>query len=214
MKHLRFKDYLVVAGGVLLMALSISFAHVNPVGGAGSAPVTVVNTPLPVQGTVDVGNFPAANTVTGSVSITNTPLPVQGTVNANVTGSVGLTGTPNVNISNTPTVQITSAVQTLTGIPAGAFSVFQFHSASSVISGPDPAGTNYAITSVTFANPESSATESALRVAYGSTSDCVHFSPLLAVIDGPHAEIPANGRFTYPFSNRLCLRRNRARTRV
>jgi hypothetical protein len=69
MAQLRLKDYLVVSGGILLIALSISFAHVNPVGGAGSAPVTVTNTPLPVS----VSNFPASNTVSGSVSITGTP---------------------------------------------------------------------------------------------------------------------------------------------
>ncbi len=73
MGRLRFKDYLVVARGILLIALSISFAHVNRVGGAGSAPVTMTNTLLPVQGTVNVGNFLASNTVSGSVSITNTP---------------------------------------------------------------------------------------------------------------------------------------------
>jgi hypothetical protein len=84
MARLRFRDYLFVAGGILLIALSISFAHVNPAGSAGSAPVTVVNTPLPVQGTVNVGNFPTSNTITGSVSIANTP---------------------NVNVVNQPTVR-------------------------------------------------------------------------------------------------------------
>jgi len=82
MAQLRFKDYLVIAGGILLIALSLSFAHVNPVGSAPPGPsVTVVNTPLPVQGTVNVGNFPASSSVSGSVSIT---------------------GTPNVSVINTP----------------------------------------------------------------------------------------------------------------
>src|SRR6267378_1531423 len=73
MAQLRFSNYLVVAGVVLVVALSLSFTYVSPVGGAESKEVTVINTPLPVQGTVNVGNFPAANAVTGSVSITGTP---------------------------------------------------------------------------------------------------------------------------------------------
>lgn len=64
MRKLRLKDFLMVGGGIALIALSLSFTHVEPVGGAGSAPVTVVNTPLPVQGTVNVANFPASNNVT------------------------------------------------------------------------------------------------------------------------------------------------------
>src|SRR5262245_51710176 len=75
MRQLRFKEYLVVAAGIIVIALSLSFAHVERAGGAGTvpgtAPVTVMNTPLPVQGTVNVSNFPS--TVTGSVSITGTP---------------------------------------------------------------------------------------------------------------------------------------------
>jgi hypothetical protein len=58
MAQLRFKDYLVVAAGTLLIALSLSLVHVNRVEGAaatphGAAPVTVLNTPLPV---LDVDN--------------------------------------------------------------------------------------------------------------------------------------------------------------
>ena len=54
MPQLRLKDYLVIVGGILLLALSLSFAHVNAVDSAPPGPfVTVVNTPLPVtlQGT-------------------------------------------------------------------------------------------------------------------------------------------------------------------
>src|SRR5262245_45700952 len=76
MRQLRFKEYLVVAAGIIVIALSLSFAHVERAGGGpatvpGTAPVSVMNTPLPVQGTVSVSNFPS--TVTGSVSITGTP---------------------------------------------------------------------------------------------------------------------------------------------
>ena len=62
MPRLRLRDYLVITGGILLIALSLSFAHVNPVDSAGSAPVTVVNTPLPVtlQGTGTISGTVAA----------------------------------------------------------------------------------------------------------------------------------------------------------
>src|SRR5437773_556556 len=102
MRHLRFKDYVVVTGGMLVLFSSLFFAHVNHAGSAGSAPVTVANTPLPVQGTVNVGNFPASNPVTGSVSIT---------------------GTPNMNVANTdsnpvPTQNVGGGAATHMGQPA------------------------------------------------------------------------------------------------
>ena len=102
MRHLRFKDYLLVTGGVLVIVSSLFFAYVNPAGSAGSAPVTVANTPLPVEGTVNVGNFPASNPVTGSVNIT---------------------GTPNVNVVNTdsnpvPTQNVGGGAATHMGQPA------------------------------------------------------------------------------------------------
>jgi hypothetical protein len=60
----------------LLAAIALSFPASSPAADPGPPSgfnVNVVNTPLPVQGTVNVGNFPASNTVTGSVSITGTP---------------------------------------------------------------------------------------------------------------------------------------------
>lgn len=85
MPQLRLKDYLVIVGGILLLALSLSFAHVNPVDGAPPGPsVTVVNTPLPVtlQGT---------SSISGTVAATQSG-----------TWNVGITGSPNVNVMNTP----------------------------------------------------------------------------------------------------------------
>jgi len=43
------------------------------------------------------------------VSIVNTPLPVQGTVNAHVTGTVGVSSMPAVQLSGTPTVNLNTA---------------------------------------------------------------------------------------------------------
>ncbi len=75
----------------LLAALAFNFPATSQAAGPPSGiDVTVTNTPLPVQGMVNVGNFPASNTVTGSVSIT---------------------GTPNVNVVNTPTVNIGNALK-------------------------------------------------------------------------------------------------------
>jgi hypothetical protein len=40
------------------------------------------------------------------VSVVNTPLPVQGTVNANVTGTVAISGTPTVDLNTTSTTPL------------------------------------------------------------------------------------------------------------
>jgi len=76
MKPLRFKDYLVVGGGILLIAASLSFTRVNPADSAADETVRVVNTPLPVT--------------------------LQGTVSGNVT----ISNTPDVNVVNRPTVNL------------------------------------------------------------------------------------------------------------
>ncbi len=78
---------LTFALGILAIALGLFSTH--PAGAAGSAPVMVTNTPLPVQGTVTVGNTP-------SVNVANAAVPVQGNVNI---GTM-----PSVNIGNVPAV--------------------------------------------------------------------------------------------------------------
>jgi len=82
MTRLRLKDYLVIAGGILLIGLSLSFAHVNPAGSAVDESVRVVNTPLPVtlQGT---------GTISGTVAATQSG-----------TWNVGINGTPMFNLAN------------------------------------------------------------------------------------------------------------------
>jgi hypothetical protein len=70
----------------LSMLVSSAAVAANPAGAiTGSAPVTVVNTPLPVTGTVNVGNlgattlpvsvtnFPASQQVNGTVNVGNLP---------------------------------------------------------------------------------------------------------------------------------------------
>src|SRR5262245_9338101 len=73
MAPLRFKDYLVVAGGIALVSLSLSIVYVNPVSGEKPMPVTITNTPLQVTG---------ATTVSGSVAATQS-----GAWNVGVTGT-------------------------------------------------------------------------------------------------------------------------------
>jgi hypothetical protein len=69
----------------------------------GPDPVTVVNTPLPVQGTVNANitntNVPVSGTV--SVSSVGSLPPVSGTVAVSTMPAVTLSGTPNVNVVNT-----------------------------------------------------------------------------------------------------------------
>jgi hypothetical protein len=67
---------MLVCAGFGFLAAVLSLAPTRPAEAGGSAPVTVLNTPLPVQGTVNAAQ--------------------SGTWN------VGLTGTPSVNIGNTP----------------------------------------------------------------------------------------------------------------
>jgi len=73
---------------VLAIALSVPTSRAADPGPPSGLNVNVTNTPLPVRGTVNVGNFPAAQPISGSVSVTNTPnvqvvntpLPVTGAV--------------------------------------------------------------------------------------------------------------------------------------
>ena len=71
-----------------MLLATLSMPPSQAIGAEGSAPVTVVNTPLPVTGNT---------TVSGTVDIGNTP-----TVNAQQSGrwNVGILGTPTVNIGS------------------------------------------------------------------------------------------------------------------
>jgi hypothetical protein len=131
--------------------------------------VTVTNTPLPVQGTVNVGNLPTTQAVT-------------------------VTGTPNVNVVNTPTVQINGTVQTQTGIPATAFSKIVLVNGPVVLSGPNPAGTRYAITSLTVTNDGLTSIPGTglLQGVYGSTTDCSLFTSAISPSAGPQAVVAPN----------------------
>jgi len=118
----------------LLAGIALSFPASTPAAGPPSGiDVTVINTPLPVQGTVNVGNFPASNTVTGSVSITGTPT-------VNVVGTVTTqSASPGQPFSHTFTT--TSAVPAFVGIDCVANL---------------PAGTGWSISHFSIANGSAS----------------------------------------------------------
>ncbi len=83
---------------VSVLGIALSLPTSEPAIAAGPD-VTVANTPLPVQGTVGVNNFPATQPVSGTVNVGNFP------ATQPVSGSVGITGTPNVNVTNFPATQ-------------------------------------------------------------------------------------------------------------
>jgi hypothetical protein len=67
---------------VKILAAALGFCLVGALAGSfmppaasasGGAPVTVLNTPLPVQGSVSVNNFPARQSVSGTVNVGNLP---------------------------------------------------------------------------------------------------------------------------------------------
>jgi hypothetical protein len=83
-------------------------------------------------------------------------------------------------------------------VPSGAFSVVL--NDVGVISGPDPEGTNYAITSVTVANTSSVQTYATLGAIWGATEDCKFFSSDTTGAEGPQIVVPAGGtvHLTFP----------------
>ncbi len=81
------KVVFALAGFALLAVAFAPFTERHAIA-SGSAPVSVVNVPLPVQGTVSVGNTP-------SVHVTNTPVVTVGN-----SPSVTVANTPSVNVSN------------------------------------------------------------------------------------------------------------------
>jgi hypothetical protein len=82
----KLSQLLFIGLGLGIFAVALSTIPSTPASASGGAAVTVLNTPLPVQGTVGI---------TGSVSAAQSG-----------TWNVGVTGTPNVNVANSPTVSI------------------------------------------------------------------------------------------------------------
>ena len=117
---------------------------------------------------------------TPNVKIVNTseePVPVTGSVN--VSNPVIVSGT--VNLGNTVSFKLV--------IPDGAFSTF-----TELVSGPDPAGTNYAITSITARNDGTNPTFVQLQTFYGAVRNSCLFDWTTGNGDtfiGPSIYVPA-----------------------
>jgi len=97
----QFSKLMLIALSFGILTVALSLVPSKPAGAAGSAPVTVTNTPLPVQGTVSAtqsGPWTVGINGTPMVSVTNTP-------------SVALTGTPTVNLGPGNAVGINGPVQ-------------------------------------------------------------------------------------------------------
>ena len=61
---------LVLCLSVLAVALSVPTSRAADPGPPSGLSVKVLNTPLPVTGTVSIGNLPATQSISGSVTIT------------------------------------------------------------------------------------------------------------------------------------------------
>ena len=85
-------------------------------------------------------------------------------------------------------VQVINVAQTQAAVPPGAFSVV---TGVGVVSGADPEGTSYAITSVTVANTSSGPTTATLGAVWGETSDCTSFGSSTSKAAGPKVTVPA-----------------------
>ncbi len=89
-----------------ILAIALGLFSTRPAGAAGSTPVMVTNTPLPVQGTVNAaqsGPWSVGVTGTSNVNIANAPNVNIGSLPAVQLASgttVGISGTPSVNINN------------------------------------------------------------------------------------------------------------------
>jgi hypothetical protein len=92
MKH--FGRLMLLTLGLGLCAVVMSSFPSHPAAAAPGPGVTVLNTPLPVTGTVAVNNFPAF-----PATLTGTTVPVSGTLNATATLAPG----SSVSVANTPT---------------------------------------------------------------------------------------------------------------
>ena len=103
-----------------------------------------------------------------------------------------------VHEQGTASVDVAGSVRTEEGIPARQFSE-QLESFDAPILGPDPAGQNYAITSVTFNNYFDTARIAEIRGLYGPTADCQIFTGEFERSVGPRALIPPHETVTMTF---------------
>jgi len=99
----------------------------------------------------------------------------------------------NTTLPVTGSVSVANVVETHSALPSGAFSVMKDSQSisNSTIVGPDPEGTNYAITSLTVANPSFVSARVNLFARYGTTTNCQNFNGPPIEIVGPYVVVPA-----------------------
>jgi hypothetical protein len=118
-------------------------------------------------------------------------------VGATITGPLDGQGNVKVHEQGTANVNVVGNVSAQAAIPATQFS--RVVGQGQGISGPDPAGTNYAITSVSFDNRTDGFQFGALGGVYGSTSDCEAFPQGFNGSAGPVNDVPAHETVTMTF---------------
>jgi hypothetical protein len=106
-----------------------------------------------------------------------------------------VTNTPSVKVVNTPTVQVAGTVPTSAGIPSGQFSYQNSFPDTNVISGLDPEGTSYAVTSITVANSTSEFHSASIGADWGTpgggTPGCPFLGGTTVETFGPYITVPA-----------------------
>ena len=168
----------MAVAGVVSAALAfggISAVQASPSAGPPAQPVTVTNTPLPVQGNVSVVNTPTVN-------VGNQSLPVTGTVSIAIPAT-GFSTPPfptGFGGFGTDTVKVGSPTER-----------------------PDPSGTRYAITSVTIINPNNAIDRAQLQAAAYNSFSTTCASPLgtaIAIANGPEVVVPPSStvQLTFP----------------
>lgn len=118
---------------------------------------------------------------------------------------VKVTNSPSEPVPVTGTVNVGNIVQFRPVIPTGAFSLSTFQG-SARVSGPDPEGTSYAISSLTVANLDSIALRFAVIGKFGTTSDCLEFTGLPTEVVGPVVKVPAGETVHLLFPQPFILR--------
>jgi hypothetical protein len=178
-------------------------------------PVVVANgaaSPVPVAGTVNVGNLPATQAVSGSVNVANLPAtqPVSGTVNVGnlpetqpVSGTVGISGTPTVNVGNLPETQPVSGTVGISGTPTVSVQErqpFHGHASININAGNTstiavPAGQRLVIQSVSMQSTSATMTSCTPMTFWTTLDGPLYYLPMDLVNSTCHATLTGEELF-------------------
>ena len=108
----------------------------------------------------------------------------------------------------TGTLTVGNTVNTQIAIPAGAFSAVNQGTGVLSLSGPDPAGTSYAITSITVANSNGTSILSGINALWGSLLDPGHCTGAGSGVVGigPFVRVPPGETVHITFPQPFILR--------